>query len=223
MVAFDRRTVTALHLPSLLNKSWGPLCTCGINICRKSYLLLEWTFLEFLVLFFWFHQINFLAGKGKNRKRFFAECPYVIKDLPKVTDKVLCLCSFVPFNVPNGCQIAIVVLVIPRFVTPQLSFFFIVEYYTKEKVQEGSKGNRELEKWANRIVGYLREKRAAERYDRKKCARHLGQSSAMNAILDADLSYIRNSEMQEEALVQQRGKSQKMHAKAARRRSFSIQ
>lgn len=70
------------------------------------------------VLFFWFHQINFLAGKGKNRKRFFAECPYVIKDLPKVTDKVLCLCSFVPFNVPNGCQIAIVVLVIPRFVTP---------------------------------------------------------------------------------------------------------
>ena len=111
MVAFDRRTVTALHLPSLLNKSWGPLCTCGINICRKSYLLLEWTFLEFLVLFFWFHQINFLAGKGKNRKRFFAECPYVIKDLPKVTDKVLCLCSFVPFNVPNGCQIAIVVLV----------------------------------------------------------------------------------------------------------------
>ena len=45
---------------------------------------------------------------------------------------------------------------------------------SKEKVQEGSKGNRELEKWANRIVGYLREKRAAERYDRKKCARHLG-------------------------------------------------
>ena len=70
------------------------------------------------VLFFWFHQINFLAGKEKNRKRFLVECPYVIKDLPKVTDKVLCLCSFVPFNVPNGCQIAIVVLVIPRFVTP---------------------------------------------------------------------------------------------------------
>ena len=34
-------------------------------------------------------------------KHIFAECPYVIKDLPKVTDKVLWLCSFVPFNVPE--------------------------------------------------------------------------------------------------------------------------
>lgn len=32
----------------------------------------------------------------------------------------------------------------------------------------------------------------------KKRARHLASSMAMNAILDADLSYIRNSEMQEE-------------------------
>ena len=140
MVAFDRRTVTALHLPSLLNKSWGPLCTCGINICRKSYLLLEWTFLVFLYFFYQFHQINFLAGKGKNRKRFFAECPYVIKDLPKVTDKVLCLCSFVPFNVPNGCQIAIVVLVIPRFVTPQLEFLFYCGILHKRKSPRREQG-----------------------------------------------------------------------------------
>ena len=94
--------------------------------------------------------------KGK-----LAECPYVIKDLPKVTDKVLCLCSFVPFNVPNCCQIAIVYRSGNSEICNALveSSFIVVEYYTKEKVQEeeGSRGT-ELEKWANRIVGYLREK-----------------------------------------------------------------
>ena len=144
MVAFDRRTVTALHLPSLLNKSWGPLCTCGINICRKSYLLLEWTFLVFFVLFFWFHQINFLAGKGKNRKRFFAECPYVIKDLPKVTDKVLWLCSFVPFNVPDlpDCHSGN-----SEICNALVEFLFLLWNITQKK--KSKKGARGTESWRN--------------------------------------------------------------------------
>ena len=87
-----------------------------------------------------FTRLIFQLEKGKTGNVFFAECPYVIKDLPKVTDKVLCLCSFVPFNVPNGCQIAIVVLVIPRFVTPQLSFFFYCGILHKRKSPRREQG-----------------------------------------------------------------------------------
>ena len=62
---------------------------------------------------------------------------------------------------PNCCQIAIVYRSGNSEICNALveSSFIVVEYYTKEKVQEeeGSRGT-ELEKWANRIVGYLREK-----------------------------------------------------------------